>query len=177
MFGQLSSARLVPWYPFNGNANDASTTINHATTHGATLTTDRFNNSSQAYLFNGSSDRLQAPENDAYDFGDGNFSITSWVSLNEIKTARIVSAGHKTDNGIWGLGFGTHPVWGSGLRINYFVYSGGAYHDFSSDEITGYTLGRWAMVGITKTGNTLTFYFKGKKAGTATIEFVSNAGR
>ena len=88
-----------------------------------------------------------------------------------------MSAGHKTDNGIWGLGFCTHPVWGSGLRINYFVYSGGAYRDFSSDEITGYTLGRWAMVGITKTGNTLTFYFNGKKAGTATIEFVSNAGR
>ena len=62
VFGQLSSARLVPWYPFNGNANDASKTINHATTHGATLTTDRFNNSSQEYLFNGSSDRLQAPK-------------------------------------------------------------------------------------------------------------------
>lgn len=176
VFGQLSSAGLVAYYPFNGYANDASKTINHATTHGATLTTDRFNNSNQAYLFNGSSDRLQAPENDAYDFGDGDFSITSWVSLNEIKTARIVSAGHKIDDGIWGLGFGSHPVWGSGLRINYFVYSGGAYRDFSSDEITGYTLGRWAMVGITKTGNTITFYYNGKKAGTASIEFVSNAG-
>ena len=61
-WGQVPTNGLVAYYPFNGNANDASTTINHATTHGATLTTDRFNNSSQEYLFNGSSDRLQAPK-------------------------------------------------------------------------------------------------------------------
>ena len=170
------SSGLVAYYPFNGNANDESITANHATIYGSTLITDRNNISGKAYSFNGSSDRLQVPENDAYDFGDGDFSITSWVSLNEIKTARIVSAGHRIDDGIWGLGFGSHPVWGSGLRINYFVYSGGAYRDFSSDEITGYTLGQWAMVGITKTGSTITFYFNGKKAGTATISLVSNAG-
>ena len=170
------SSGLVAYYPFNGNANDESITANHATIYGSTLITDRNNISGKAYSFNGSSDRLQVPENDAYDFGDGDFSITSWVSLNEKKTARIVSAGHRIDDGIWGLGFGSHPVWGSGLRINYFVYSGGAYRDFSSDEITGYTLGQWAMVGITKTGSTITFYFNGKKAGTATISLVSNAG-
>ena len=172
---KIESDNTVAWFPFNGDAVDKSTTANHAAVHGATLTTDRLNNPDQAYSFNGSTDRLQAPENDAYDFGDGDFSITSWVSLNEIKTARIVSAGYTDNDGIWGLGLGSHPKWDTGLRINYFVYSGGDYHDFNSNEITGYTLGRWAMVGITKKGNTLTFYFNGQQAGTATIPFVSNA--
>ncbi len=174
-FSQVSTVGLVAYYPFNGNTNDESITANHATVYGSTLTTDRNNISGKAYSFNGSSDRLQAAKNDVYDFGNGDFSITSWVSLNTITTSRIVSAGYDSDDGIWGLGLGSHPKWGTGLRINYFVYSGGDYRDFSSNEITGYSLGNWAFVGVTKTGNTLTFYFNGQQAGTATIPFVSNA--
>ena len=35
---------LVAYYPFNGNANDASGNGNNGTVNGATLTTDRFGN-------------------------------------------------------------------------------------------------------------------------------------
>src|SRR6266516_2522215 len=46
---------LVAYYPFNGNANDASGNGNNGTNYGAVLTTDRFGNTSQAYLFDGAS--------------------------------------------------------------------------------------------------------------------------
>ena len=46
---------LVAYYPFIGNANDASGNGNNGTVQGATLTTDRFNNPNSAYYFNGSS--------------------------------------------------------------------------------------------------------------------------
>jgi hypothetical protein len=42
---------LVGWWPFNGNANDESGNGNNGTVNGATLTTDRFGEVGNAYLF------------------------------------------------------------------------------------------------------------------------------
>ena len=42
---------LVGWWPFNGNAQDASGNGNHGTVNGATLTSDRLGNQNGAYLF------------------------------------------------------------------------------------------------------------------------------
>ncbi len=42
---------LVGWWPFNGNANDESSTKNNGTINGPTLTTDRFGISNKAYNF------------------------------------------------------------------------------------------------------------------------------
>ena len=42
---------LVAYYPFNGNANDASTNTHNGTVTGATLTTDRYGNANSAYDF------------------------------------------------------------------------------------------------------------------------------
>ena len=44
---------LVAYYPFNGNANDASGTGNNGIVYGATLTTNRFGNANAAYNFAG----------------------------------------------------------------------------------------------------------------------------
>lgn len=46
---------LTAYYPFNGNANDASGNGNNGTVNGATLTADRFGNANSAYRFNGAS--------------------------------------------------------------------------------------------------------------------------
>jgi len=46
---------LKAYYPFSGNANDASGNINNGIVTGATLTADRFGNANSAYSFNGSS--------------------------------------------------------------------------------------------------------------------------
>lgn len=44
---------LVAYFPFNGNANDASGNGHNATISGATLTTDRFGVTNAAYHFSG----------------------------------------------------------------------------------------------------------------------------
>ncbi len=49
---------LVGWWPFNGNANDESGNGNNGTVNGATLTTDRFGNTNQAYSFDGVDDKI-----------------------------------------------------------------------------------------------------------------------
>nr|HXK49876.1 LamG domain-containing protein [Clostridiales bacterium] len=46
---------LVAYYPFSGNADDASGNGNNGTVHGATLTEDRFGNPNSAYYFDGNS--------------------------------------------------------------------------------------------------------------------------
>ena len=50
---------LVAWYPFNGDAIDASGNGNNGIVHGATLTTDRFGNTNAAYYFNGTTDYIE----------------------------------------------------------------------------------------------------------------------
>ena len=50
---------LRAWYPFTGNANDASGNGYSGTTHaGVSLTADRFSNADSAYAFDGTTDGL-----------------------------------------------------------------------------------------------------------------------
>ncbi|MBU4355858.1 MAG: LamG domain-containing protein [Proteobacteria bacterium] len=52
---------LVGYYPFNGNADDATANHNNGTVHGATLTQDRLGNPNSAYYFNGTDNYIQIP--------------------------------------------------------------------------------------------------------------------
>jgi len=75
LLGALNDG-LIAWYPFTGNANDASTTGNNGTVVGAQLTSDRNNVPNQAYLFNGTTDYIN--------IGPGvkpNFpcTVTAWI--------------------------------------------------------------------------------------------------
>jgi hypothetical protein len=51
---------LVAFYPFNGNANDASGNGNDGVVNGATLTENRFGEPDKAYYFNGSDSFITA---------------------------------------------------------------------------------------------------------------------
>ena len=51
---------LLAWYPFCGNANDASGNGNHAQVFGATMASDRFGTPLSAYDFDGIDDHLRA---------------------------------------------------------------------------------------------------------------------
>src|SRR5438046_318056 len=55
------NAGLVAYYPFNGNAQDASGNNNNPITVNATLTLDHFGSPNSAYLFNGQSDYIEIP--------------------------------------------------------------------------------------------------------------------
>ncbi len=59
--GTIPSNGLVAWYPFNGNANDASGNGNNGINNGASITSDRFGNPNSSYYFNGSSSYINVP--------------------------------------------------------------------------------------------------------------------
>jgi hypothetical protein len=82
---------LVAYYPFSGNANDASGNGNNGTVYGATLTTDRFGMANNAYSLNGTGDYikvLDAPANNL----PAQFTISFWMKPN---------AGYGTPNDQW----------------------------------------------------------------------------
>lgn len=71
---------LVAYYPFNGNANDASGNGNNGTVFGAALGIDRFGNSNSAYSFNGVSSYIEAPSNPTLLFSN-QLTISAWIQM------------------------------------------------------------------------------------------------
>ena len=71
----------MAYYPFNGNANDASGNGNDGTVNGATLTTDRFGNAENAYIFNGSSNFIRVPDTDTLE-GNNIKTVAVWIKKN-----------------------------------------------------------------------------------------------
>ncbi len=69
---------LTLYMPFDGNAKDESGNGNDGTVNGATLTTDRFNNTNGAYSLNGEDSYLKAQDAPLLDLTE-NFTISAWV--------------------------------------------------------------------------------------------------
>jgi len=85
---------LVAYYPFSGNANDASGNGHDGTVYGAMLTTDRLGNPNSAFNFDGTDDYV----NVAYspDFQLSTYTIATWIRPSidlSSKTNAIVSRG------------------------------------------------------------------------------------
>jgi hypothetical protein len=75
----LPTNGLVGYWPFNGNANDASGNGNNGTVTGATLTTDRFGSVNNAYSFK--DDYIVIPSSNNLNIRQG--SISFWLITND----------------------------------------------------------------------------------------------
>lgn len=72
---------LAAYYPFNGDANDASGNGNDGIVTGATLTEDRLGQANSAYDFNGAGDKILVNASSSLDVGTGNgLTIAAWIS-------------------------------------------------------------------------------------------------
>jgi uncharacterized protein (TIGR02145 family) len=72
---------LVGYWPFCGNANDASSNGNNGTVNGASLTTDRNGNANSAYNFDGINDYIQVPHSSSISL-TGDITMSAWVKTN-----------------------------------------------------------------------------------------------
>ena len=87
-FSQVPTSGLVAYYPFNGNAQDAVGT-NHGAVNGATLTTDRKGNISNAYSFNGSSNYIQIPHSNTFNI-TGVITLSVWINTNNVNLSQRI---------------------------------------------------------------------------------------
>lgn len=84
------SAGLTAYYPFNGNAADASGNGYDGIVHGASLTFDRFGAPDRAYSFDGVNDYISVPYTAA--FQSSEFTLAAWVRLGANLLAGSTSA-------------------------------------------------------------------------------------
>ena len=72
------NAGLKAYYPFNGNANDASGNNNNPIFNNATITTDRFGKANSAYHFNGVYQYMRIPNKPSLNFKN-EITLSVWV--------------------------------------------------------------------------------------------------
>ncbi len=70
---------LVAYYPFNGNADDASGNKNHGTVNGASLCPDKSDVVESAYCFDGLDDYIAFPDG-VFGISVAGFTFSCWVS-------------------------------------------------------------------------------------------------
>jgi uncharacterized delta-60 repeat protein len=95
---------LVAWYPFSGNANDATGNGNNGLVNGAVLVPDRFGNTNRAYDFQGAQDitftNVPLTQTD-------NWTISVWISPDVLPQAGVaVGLGMDSTNGADGMEIG-----------------------------------------------------------------------
>jgi PKD repeat protein len=98
---------LIGWWPFNGNANDASGNGLNGTVTGAALTTNRFGLANSAYLFNGVTNASTGIEVPLAINAGASFAISVWfMSIDSTKAAQTILVGWPYQSIVIGL---NHP--------------------------------------------------------------------
>ncbi len=119
---------LVGWWPFNGNANDESGNGNNGTVNGATLTADRFGNSSKAYNFDGVNDFIQSPNQTL----TGSVSFSGWYQMSDFNTPgndMFYISNQST----------TNDIYSSNIAFGFRSYQGQYGHStYVASPLTGY---------------------------------------
>ncbi|MDR6340687.1 gliding motility-associated-like protein [Filimonas zeae] len=152
---------LIGYYPFNGNANDASGNNIHGTVSGAQLTTDRFGNANGAYRFNGSTSYIQLPFSQLYNFKPTDaYSLSVWIQheAGSGPRAMIVKSPYAANF--------HNSQWNYGIYLSDFDQVHSGYHDnLPVKSTTSLTAGEtcWYLVTSTYDNGRWKLYINGKQ--------------
>ena len=152
---------LVAYYPFNGNANDASGNGQNGDPRDVSYVADRINNFAQAASFNGASSSVVAPFRAVTDLTD--FSVSTWfnpASAGRAGTLELVHLSSDTDRSDCTLNLS----WGYQNQSQ--VLSGHVWHQprFSSGKtvLSGdLALNRWVHATMTYSGGAMKLFVDG----------------
>ena len=155
---------LVAYYPFNGNANDASGNGNNGVVNGATLTGDRNGDTNSAYFFSSSGCSTSINANINTSSIQNGLTISFWVfrSGNGCLSPRIMEF---------------YPG-NSGASICVFAIENGAQfpgvtHNLQNNSVVGMNCNRtidniWSHIVYTNNGSTANIYQNGILVSTQT---------
>jgi RHS repeat-associated protein len=155
---------LIGHYPLDKNANDYSGKGNNASVVGTTNQNDNFG--AFSYRLNGTSDYLKIPDDEDFDFGADDFTISYWVKVDPLNTgtAGIGKWNSYTVSGTneWSLSLKTpNGVPGFSIEVDNTIYTAEAQSNLSSE-------GWYHLVGV-RSGGELKFYIDGQPKGTKAI--------
>jgi len=85
---------LLVWYPFNGNANDASGHQHHGMVHEAVPAVDRFGIKNSAYSFDGINDYIAVEPDSSFE-GINTLTLVAWINVRKASLyPSVVSKGN-----------------------------------------------------------------------------------
>ena len=159
----------MAYWPFDGNANDASGNGNHGTTHGVTLTTDRFGNENGAYYFDGDvKSFIEVPNSPSLQNITQRITISAWIKPSKWTGDYIPILSKGDIERQYGLQFCR-----SGTDTRYDLKDEDGVCSYSS---CGLSLDAWQHVVVTYDGNQILAYKNGECIGTDMIssDFFAN---
>jgi len=148
---------LVAYYPFCGNANDASGNGLNATFNQSTLIADRFSNSNSAVYLNGSRQRIEFPINNSYNTNI--FSISFWVKGVSYSGHNQVQLGIVGGALRWSLNWDATDISFSPMTC------AGGYAPINNTVASGIQLNQWVNITYVNEGTTTKFYKNGQFVG------------
>jgi len=159
---------LVAYYPFHGQANDASGHHNDAAVSGPVLTTNRFGQANDAYLFDGIDDFMSVADNASLDIRD-HITLAAWIFPKVRKSEKIMVKGEAL-HGNTAAPFGL-SLSGSGD----IIFSLRPDLQFTQLRRHGYSLNQWLFIVGTYDGSTMKLYIDGSLANTQSITGLLNS--
>lgn len=163
----VSENGLIGWWPFNGNANDASFNSYNLINSNSVLVQDRFGNSNSAYQMSNNSDKLYYQN---FNSSLQNFTISVWCkltggfnycTLNLFKIGPEISGllgGFKAaldqNDGVCGSNNYQFVGFGSNESTAYSINQ-------TSDYLTPFDVSQWKNYVFTKSADTSRLYIDG----------------
>jgi hypothetical protein len=86
-FSKMQTGSLVAYYPFTGNALDASGNQHDGVVSGATLTMDRFSHLNRAYSFDGNANNIRISSDSSLNFQTG-ITVAFWMKAATLYATR-----------------------------------------------------------------------------------------
>lgn len=115
--------------------------------------------------FDGTGDYLTAPNNTAFDFGSGSFTIEMWffpVSSSPLGGV-INKRADATIYGPFGIGFN------SSLAPVFVASTSGSVYEVNIPSSVSCSANAWNHIAATRSGNTFTIWVNGQSGGTASV--------
>lgn len=161
-YAQIPQNGLKAYFPFNGNAKDASGHYTDSIKTSATITADRKGGLANAYLFNGVNNEMKLPLMDMFPLTD-DFTLSFWEkSSSNNRMDPLCLGGLNSGNIDFNFNDGNNALtvyWNAGG-------DNGHYNLIKANQPNGkFTDGNWYNIILTREGSFLSLYINGSLEG------------